>query len=107
MTLGKLGSTRCNLTGGIIIVQICQLQHVRRVESDGEGRRGVGVRQVPYGFAVVREGGEERHVDDFVGLAIGVFEFDEAEGWLHAFTWASTGENRGKTYRDAEAGQKK
>lgn len=107
MTVGKLGSNRCDLTCCIIIVQICQLQHVRRVESDGEGGGGVGVRQVPYGFAVVGEGGEEGHVDDFVGLAIGVFEFDEAEGWLHAFTWASTGENRGKAYRDAEAGQKK
>ena len=94
MTLGKLGSNHCNLTCCIIIVQICQLQHVRRVESDGEGGGGVGLRQVPYGFAVVGEGGEEGHVNDFVGLAVGVLEFDEAEGWLHAFAWTSTGEKQ-------------
>jgi hypothetical protein len=64
------------------------------VQSDSEGRGGVCLRQVPYGFAVVGEGGEEGHVDDFVGLAIGVLEFDEAEGRLHAFAWTSTGEKR-------------
>ena len=41
---------------------------------------------IPCRPAIVRKGGEECNVDDFVGLAVGVLELDDAEGRLNAFS---------------------
>ena len=86
---------KCNkLTRNFIIIQICQLQYIGRVQGHGERRGRVSLWHVPHAFALIGKGGEKGHIDNVVGLAICVFEFDESEGWLNAFTWINISEKQ-------------